>query len=350
MSLFDSFGPLDPASAQAMVNYHKQRVVDSIANTIATDTKFRSKFPMTEQAGVSSHDGALQWLRGLIPATANPGSNWKQYFLASYKSTWITGRYKGNEGMRDLALAISGQLGTARGLSPGMNYYQTVQSMAPAANAPQAVVDTFNRHVRKQWVGVKQIGWRGDDREPNVMMKAGFEPRVSTTTPVWRPQAGMEDVDLDTTVCVARDIRGCAFFPLSKPIPATWAYCVRIRVGWNTYYVQKELAREKGITDTTSAAYRKKVWLFHEKCVSKIEPADIILAIRLERKIHDGRSPLSGIKFTIKDGTGKLNMDAFESLSLDQRHEVESVLSPYLGSWYPQAPNEWLTYDGVVTK
>lgn len=350
MSIFDSFAPLDQASAQAMVDYHKQRVVDDIASTIATDMGFRSKFPATEQGGVSSFDGALQWLRGLIPPTANAGANWKQYFLANFKSAWITSRYVGNDGMGGLALNISGQLGRARGMKPQMNYYQTVQSMAPAANAAQSVRDTYNRHIRKQWVGVKQIGWRGDDREPNVMMRAGFEPRVSTTTPVWRPQEGMEDVDLDTTVCVARDIRGCAFFPLSKPIPATWAYCVRIRVGWNTYYVQKELAREKGITDTTSAAYRKKVWLFHEKCVSKIEPEDILLAIRLERKIFDGRSPLSGIKFTIKDGTGRLNMDSFASLSPDQQHEVERVLSPYLGSWYPQAPNEWLTYDGVVRK
>jgi hypothetical protein len=172
---------------------------------------------------------------------------------------------------------------------------------------------------------------------------------VSTTTPIWRPQDAFKDVDLDTTVCVARDIRGCAFFPLSKPVKFSWAYCVLIREGWNTYYLQKKLAAEGNILPDTEA-YNKTVWMFHEKCVSRIEPKDIVIAIQLERRIFDGKDPLSGIQFRLNTASGRTNFKTILSLEYEQKKVMNETISQFAKGWYPARPNDWLTYQGVVTK
>jgi hypothetical protein len=142
---------------------------------------------------------------------------------------------------------------------------------------------------------------------------------------------------------------GSAFFPLSKPVTSTWAYCVLIREGWNTYYLQKQLAAERGQTPGT-AAYNKTVWMFHEKCVNKVEPVDIVLVIELERRSFDGKSPLRGIQFRLKDCTGRINGDTWAGLDGQQKDKVEQTVQQFMGSWYPSDGRKWLTYDGIVEK
>ncbi len=346
-SIFDSFQPLDQATKQILVNYNKSGGVNEMAWALATKAEYKDLMPPALKATLSDSAAALNWLCSLIPAPANRAGDWKLFFVRNFMQRWVKDKYPGDPGMSDLAAKMGTQLNVAKGLKPEMDYYQEVRSIAVQPGAAQE--GEFNTHVAKNWVGIKQIGWRGDDRDPDTMMKDGFSPRVSATAPIWRPQEAFKDVDLDTTVCVARDIRGSAFFPLSKPVTYSWAYCVLIKVGWNTYYLQKRLAEERGQAPN-DPAYKKTVWMFHEKCVSRIAPQDIVFAVQLPRRIFDGVDPLSGVQFRLNSAAARTNFRALTSLEAEQRKKMEETYSEFSRGWYPAAPNQWLTYDGVVSK
>jgi len=345
-SIFDAFQPLDEASKLTLVNYNKCAAVDSLANALATDAQYKNKIPLPQRNAIRDRATAQDWLKSLMPAVPAVG-DWRLEFVKNFAQKWVRDKYPGNAEALALAVEMSQMLSTARGLKPTMDYYTQVRGIT--VDDTSQFKGDFDGHVKKNWSGVKRIGWRGDDRDPDTMMKNGFSPRVSTTTPIWRPQEAFKDVDLDTTVCVARDIRGSAFFPLSKPVKYTWAYCVLIREGWNTYYLQKKLAEENNIQPNT-ADYHKTVWMFHEKCVSRIEPKDIVIAIQLERRIFDGNDPLSGIQFRLNTTSGRTNFKTITQLEGAQRKVMDETISQFSKGWYPSKPNEWLTYGGVVTK
>lgn len=345
-TIFDQFQPLNDGSKETLVNYNKNGAVNEMALALTRD-EYKNLLPLADRVNLANRDAALEWLRNLIPLQANRAGEWRLYFVKNYAQTWIKNRYPGNAQAAELAAKVSGQVSNARGLKPTMAYYTDVRAITvPDGNQFKGEYDA---HVKKNWAGVKQVGWRGDDRDPDLMMKSGFSPRISVNVPVWRPQESFRDVDLDTTVCVARDVRGSAFFPLSKPVQFTWAYCVLIREGWNTYYLQKKLAAEKNLNRDTPA-YNKTVWMFHEKCVNRIEPKDIVIAVQLERKIFDGNDPLSGIQFRLISPTGRTNFRAVANLEAAQKLKIEEILSEFSKGWYPSGSNKWLTYDGVVTK
>lgn len=343
--IFDAFKPLDALSVGNILDYNKRGAVDEMAQALATKPDLTALLPDTLRSSLTNNKAAvLQWLCDLIPAPANRTGDWRLFFVRNFAQKWVKDKYPA---CADLAAAIARQVSVAKGLNANMSYYQENRNITVDASSPfKAEYDT---HVAKRWQGVKRIGWRGDDRDPQVMFQAGFSPRVSVSSPIWRPQENNKDVDLDTTVCVARDIRGSAFFPLSKPVTLTWAYCVLIKEGWNTYYLQKKLAEERN-QQVDTPQYRKTVWMFHEKCVNRVEPEDIVMAVQLERQIYDNKSPLTGIRFRLNDCTGKINGRVWSTLDTPQRHKVEDTVGEYLGTWYPSAAGQWLTYDGVVQK
>lgn len=345
-NIFDAFQPLDDASKLTLVNYNKGGAIDSLANALATEAKYKDNIPMPDRATIRDRATAQNWLRSLMPAVPAVG-DWRLAFVQNFVRRWITNKYPGNPQAATLAADVANYVSTAKGLKPTMDYYTEVRGITVDDASPSK--GEFDAHVKKNWAGIKRVGWRGDDRDPDSMMTAGFSPRVSTTTPIWRPQEAFKDVDLDTTVCVARDIRGSAFFPLSKPVKFSWAYCVLIREGWNTYYLQKKLAEDQNILPTT-AAYNKTVWMFHEKCVSRIEPKDIVIAIQLERRIFDGNDPLSGIQFRLNTASGRTNFIAMSKLEPAQKKLMSETISQFAKGWYPAKSNEWLTYDGIVQK
>jgi len=345
-TIFDYFQPLSDGSKETLVNYNKSGAVNELAQALTRD-EYKNLLPQPDRANLANRDAALAWLCGLIPTAANRAGEWRLYFVRDYVQGWIKTRYPGNAQAAELAAKIGAQIMNAKGLKPTMDYYTEVRGVTvPDGNQFKPEYDA---HVKKSWAGVKRVGWRGDDRDPDIMMKSGFAPRVSINVPVWRPQAGKEDVDLDTTVCVARDIRGSAFFPLSKPVQFSWAYCVLIKEGWNTYYLQKKLADSKDLQPNTPA-YNKTVWMFHEKCVNQVAPQDIVIAVQLERRIFDGNDPLTGIQFRLISTTGRTNFRAVANLEAEQKQKIDETLSEFTKGWYPSSPNKWLTYDGVVTK
>lgn len=345
-TIFDQFQPLDGNAKQTLVDYNKTGAVSEMAQALTKD-EYRNLLPLADRGNLGNRDAALNWLRDLIPTPANRTGAWQLYFVKNYSPAWIKGRYPGNVQAAELASKIGSQISTARGLKPTMDYYTQVRAITVPGGSQ--FKGEYDAHVKKNWAGVKQVGWRGDDRDPDLMMKSGFSPRVSVNVPVWRPQESFRDVDLDTTVCVARDVRGSAFFPLSKPVQLTWAYCVLIREGWNTYYLQKKLAAEKNL-NRNDPAYNKTVWMFHEKCVNRVEPQDIVIAVQLERKIYDRVDPLSGIQFRLVTSSGRTNFRAVVNLEAEQKAKIEEILSEFSKTWYPSSSNKWLTYDGVVTK
>lgn len=345
-TIFSTFQPLTDGAKNTLVDYNKTGAVNEMAWALTKD-EYKNLLPTGDRGNLATTASALQWLCNLIPVPANRAGQWQLYFVKNWAPAWLKNKYPGNPQVVELANKISQQMSTARGLKPTMDYYTTVRGITVPDGDPFKA--EFDAHVKKNWAGVKQVGWRGDDREPEVIMKSGFSPRVSINMPVWRPDPSQRDVDLDTTVCVARDIRGSAFFPLSKPVEFTWAYCVLIKEGWNTYYLQKQLAAEQNLTKNTPA-YNKTVWMFHEKCVNRVEPKDIVIAVRLERKIFDRRDPLSGIQFRLISSTGRTNFRAVAGLDVAQKNKIESTISEFSSRWYPGSGNQWLTYDGVVTK
>jgi hypothetical protein len=344
-NIFDDFQPLDLGSKQIMVDYNKMGAVDGIAQALTTN-EFKNMLPIADQANVRDKAAALQWLRSLIPPQSNVVGDWKLYFLTNFSAPWIKNKYPGDFQASRLAAAIFDKVKQARTLDTNP-YFNEIQ-LVTVGDSSQYKAE-YDAHVKKTWTGIKQIGWRGDDRVPTMIMYSGFSPKVSVNVPVWRPQDHNLDVDLDTTVCIARDIRGSAFFPLSKPVRFTWAYCVLMREGWNTYYLQKKLAAESNLSKG-DAGYLKKVWLFHEKCVNRVEPADILLAIQVERRIFDGTSPLTGIQFRLLPNTGRTNFLAMDRLETDKKNRIQEIVSEYDKGWYPSSSNQWLTYDGVLTK
>jgi len=341
-NLFDHFQPLDQGSRQTLIEYSKVACVNDVAQCLTKD-EYKNKLPQADHANFRDKDSALQWLRNLIPNQANVAGDWKLYFVANYANTWITARYPGNSQASLLAREVLDQVRAARRLDTA-GYYDEIRLITVDGTSPFKT--EYDAHVKKQWAGIKQVGWRGDDRNPTMIMQTGFSPKVSVNVPIWRPQDHNLDVDLDTTVCVARDIRGTAFFPLSKPVQYTWAYCVLIREGWNTYYLQKKLATEANLS-RGDAGYSDKVWLFHEQCVNRVDPHDIVLAIQVERRIRDGRNPLSGIQFRLLTNNGRKNFMTWPKLEQDQRKKIEDTVSQFGDGWYPAA-GQWLTYQGIV--
>lgn len=284
----------------------------------------------------------LVWLESLIPsAKRKPNDDWKSTFVREYTNRWITDKYPAST---ELAAELGSLCTTNR--SNANNYYN--QTVLVDVDATSPFKTEYDQHVKRAWTGKEKIGWRGDDRTPETIVGknfdgTGFAPRKPIEVPIWRTDESKLDVDCDTTVCVAIDIRGCAFFPLSKPVTDTWVYCVILSEGWNTYYLQTKVAEQKGLTPGTKD-FNDKVWLFNERCVSQARPTEIACAIKLERKIRDGKDPLTGVRFHLGEVR---KYPAYEQLTASMLIKIQNDISPY-AKWYPANPSKWLTYQGEV--
>jgi hypothetical protein len=347
MSILQAFPAAPQQTKDDLRNRNKRKAIDVTAETI------RERVPVPF---AHTKEGALAWFKSLIPADKRralekftAGEDWKVYFFDNYRTSWLPA-------LPDLALALSNLVSEKKTSLPP-SAYDNFQAITEEGLSWWQKRE-FRQHVYKHWNGIKRIAWRGDDRAPDKIMDEGcmgFQPRVSSTVPLWRPADGKWDVDTDTTVCVARDIRGSAFFPLNDHTN-TYVYCVLVKEGWNTYYLQKKVAEadkelkkatkeKKKVTE--SQPYKDEVWMFHEKCAQHIAPEDVIAAFKIERQFHRtdlDPAPLAGIRFRL--GEYRQNDAAWASLDQEQRNSILSTLREYAGHWNPFCEGFWLTYYG----
>ncbi len=344
-TIFGAFKPIPFATRKDLVSYNLRGSVDGLAGDLAKATN-RAKLPGTVATGLTDEAAikaaVLVWFESLIPVNKRtPGYEWKSTFVREFAARWITVPYPASTA---LAAELASLCSTNK--SNAANYYdQTVLVDVAAASPFKTEYDTL---VKRTWSGKEKIGWRGDDRTPDTIVGknfdgTGFAPRKPIEVPIWRTDESKLDVDCDTTVCVAIDIRGCAFFPLSKPVSDTWVYCVILSEGWNTYYLQNKVATQKNLTPGTKE-FNDKVWLFNERCVSQARATEIACAIKLERKIRDGKDPLSGVRFRLGEVR---KYPAYQQLTASMLIKIENEITPY-AKWYPANPGKWLTYQGEV--
>lgn len=344
-TIFGAFKPLPTATKTDLISYNLRGSIDGLAGDLAKAAN-RGKLPTTVATGLTDETAikaaVLAWLETLVPANKRtPGDDWKSTFVREYRSTWITGAYPASQA---LAIELSSICNTNKGNAT--KYYN--QTLLVDVDATSPFKAEYDAHVKRTWSGKEKIGWRGDDRTPDTIVGknldgTGFAPRKPIQVPIWRTDESKLDVDCDTTVCVAIDIRGCAFFPLSKPVADTWVYCVILSEGWNTYYLQNKVAAQKNLTPGTKD-FNDKVWLFNERCVSQARATEIACAIKLERKIRDGSDPLTGVRFRLGEVR---KYPCYQQLTASMLIKIENEIAPY-AKWYPANPGKWLTYQGEV--
>jgi hypothetical protein len=340
-TIFQAFKPLPRDTRTDLVNYNLRNSVDEMAGDLAGKPDIRRLLPATELAKLKDKPAILAWLESLIPADKRkPNDDWKAVFVRNFTGKWVTNKYPT---ATELATEMGKTCVSNRGAAN--SYYD--QTLLMDVDAASPFRSEYTTNVKRAWTGVDRVGWRGDDRKPETIVGSncdgtGFAPRKRSEAPIWRTDESKLDVDTDTTVCVAVDIRGCAFFPLSKPVKNTWVYCILLGEGWNTYYLQTKIAADKKLT-AGSKEFNNKVWLFNERCVSSAKPSEIACAIQLEREIRDGKDPLTGVRFRLGEVR---RYDAFRSLNASLLIKIQNSIAKY-ANWYPAAP-KWLTYQGEV--
>jgi hypothetical protein len=347
-TIFGAFKPLTPQTRAGLIAYNLSGNVDGIAVSLSKEyislvpAAEVDKLKDTKNTNVLDKAKVLVWLESLIPAAKRkPGDNWKAMFVKEFTRKWVTDKYPASA---NLAETLANLCTTNR--SNAANYYD--QTLMIDVDASSPFKNEYDTSVKRAWSGVEKIGWRGDDRTPETIVGAnfngtGFEPRKKTSAPIWRTDESKLDVDCDTTICVAVDIRGCAFFPLSKPVRNTWVYCVILSEGWNTHYLQQKVATQKNLSPGTKD-FNDKVWLFNERCVSQAKPTEIACAVQLERDIRDGKDPLSGVRFRLGEVR---RYPAFNMLTTPMLIKLQNDLAKY-ARMYPANPKKWLTYQGEV--
>jgi hypothetical protein len=216
-----------------------------------------------------------------------------------------------------------------------------------------------------------KLFWRGDDRSPSQVVSTGFttkrerdkvnEPGESVI--LWRSGNNQDDLDPDSAVCVAKDVRGAAFFPLDKD--AKYIYAIALYEVVNTHKMQQR--QERGETGTRARKperYRfdpteedsnqSPIWQFQEYAAHRITGTQILLGFEVEREFLVGESgignyhqkyPMAGIRF-------KLNFQWQSSVARSKRfrHVASQAMAAAktYANWYPSDPNQYISYFGFV--
>ncbi|RKH35897.1 hypothetical protein D7Y13_00670 [Corallococcus praedator] len=219
----------------------------------------------------------------------------------------------------------------------------------------------------------------GSGRTVTQVFAQGFNTAWARETPVnanagkvvWR--CSDDDIELSSGVCLARDIRGAAFFPLtddqSEEISDSYyIYAVAPRWTTNTYKAQKiaeavETNRMEGSflpkkkdfwMDKDRWTYDPNeddsdnaccVWQFNEHATLVVTPAEIVGCWEATRSVlvdpgEDHRQK-AGIRFSVgKLARGNKRHDLFS--------EAAAVVEQYK-QVYPKKGGQWLSYHGIVT-
>merc|ERR1712048_154144 len=101
---------------------------------------------------------------------------------------------------------------------------------------------TFSTRVKAE--NVNRVCFRGDDRDPDVIFKKGFQARDKLETPIYDTDKSqmmgtpneVADIDTHTAVCVTTDYFVAPIFPMSKEkqTESTWVYAVYVEKAFHT--------------------------------------------------------------------------------------------------------------------
>ena len=221
-----------------------------------------------------------------------------------------------------------------------------------------------------------QLLWRGDDRGPQAVRKTGFttknerkhnykpgeEPRDNIIK--WRSGNNQDDLDEDSAVCVARDLRGAAFFPLDKA--AKYIYAVGLKRATSTFRAQQSTEQAgTGSSAMSGARYpydpeeaepdrQSAIWQFQELAAHRIEGREIVACYEIERELlmDDGGAPSYGVvKMAMAGIRFKLTPvweDPNPSSAMAQVIAKANVIAREYADWYPADDDVYISYYGFV--
>ncbi|MEM9488699.1 MAG: hypothetical protein AAGC55_06115 [Myxococcota bacterium] len=217
------------------------------------------------------------------------------------------------------------------------------------------------------------IFWRGDTRPPAQVFQTGFSSRYmrdhGEREIVWR--CAVDDIVPQSAVCLARDIRGAAFFPypdLNSQVieDVNYLYAMVVPRAAATYRIQQVVEQ----AETANANWRRPqrftydpdwsnydaascVWQFGEYAVHEV-PARLIIAgwrcrrFMLVREQNDERVQ-AGIRFALDQE--QLNPiwvpNGASSNPIVSHTRARDIAAEYRTE-YPRVFTEYLSYFGLI--
>jgi hypothetical protein len=176
-----------------------------------------------------------------------------------------------------------------------------------------------------------------------------------------------DDVEHDSAVCIARDVRGSAFFPMDTE-SLTYVYAVAPQAATCTFTAQKICdAAERGVAlpgidhsdwktardwdyDPMQADHENMscVWQFEEWAVPCIPKVDIVGCWEVERRVlvsrqgdADAQLSQAGVQFKFRP----------KNIWLGPKHESFDIAAKVVAEfskWYPNKADLWLSYQGLI--
>ncbi|MCA2999586.1 MAG: hypothetical protein ING75_13405 [Rhodocyclaceae bacterium] len=219
--------------------------------------------------------------------------------------------------------------------------------------------------------------WRGDDRGPQAVFQTGFstkrerdkEVRKGANKIIWRSGGSTDDILPASAVCLAKDVRGSAFFPLTGATEF-YMYAVGKTRVVNTFKAQQRAEEaETGSHDFRQEAryeydpaYSESekasaVWQFQEYAAHRVRNDEILACFKVTRRTlvpSNGKDAvaIAGIQFKLEfvvDGplypVRRANKALFKQL-LALQQEAKSQAAQY-ENFYPDK-RAFLSYMGIV--
>lgn len=176
-----------------------------------------------------------------------------------------------------------------------------------------------------------------------------------------------DDVLHESAICMARDVRGAAFFPMGTEA-VTYVYALAPQAATSTFKAQKIVdAVERDVAlpginhndwktarawhydpEQSDHEHMSCVWQFEEWAVPHLPKVDIVGCWEIERRVlvqsqggSDAQLSQAGVQFKFRP----------RNIWIGARHprfdEAVKVVDTF-GKWYPKGPNVWLSYQGLI--
>ena len=219
--------------------------------------------------------------------------------------------------------------------------------------------------------------WRGDTRGPDAVFGTGFttnNERAGQVEPganriIWRAGGGLDDILPASAVCMAKDIRGGAFFPLTGQAQFYLYAVCKTRVV-NTFKAQTHVeARDTGSDDFQRAERygydpeydapdeASAVWQFQEYAAHRVETNEMVAAFRVNRRtlvpaplVGTADVALAGVQFRLTFDsfapTPRNSSKAHIKMMRALMDRAKQAAAPY-EDFYPDG-REFMSYMGMV--
>lgn len=220
-----------------------------------------------------------------------------------------------------------------------------------------------------------QIFWRGDTRGPSEVFQTGFttsHERQGTVKKganriIWRGGGELDDILPASAVCMAKDIRGGSFFPLTGE-QQFYLYAVGKTRVVNTFKAQKHAEAAQ----TGEADFRREeryqydpdyqddesasaVWQFQEYAAHRVESNEILAAFKVFRRtlVPAGAGAsvaIAGVQFRLEfdkfGPVGNIREKKLKKQMSALADQAKSMAAEY-GEFYPDQ-EQFLSYMGLV--